>query len=405
MDDNYKIKMLVIGIYMNSAGTEKSFISFANCIDYDKYEVDLLLAKKEGALLEMIPTQVNVIEMEEYGDFFLMSGKNAVKTMMNCFVKQNPLTLFQILPYFLKIIFNPAKKTFAATRMWRDFMRRYIKPYDKKYDIAISYWGDRTMFYMVDKVNADKKITWLHFDYGNPPREDKLYLEYFSKCDKIVNVSETVDNALKEKLPDIADRCVVIENINDPKLIWDMGLRGDTFPDKHFKGKRLLSVIRIAKQKGIDMIPEVMAKLSKDGYDLRWYILGDGELSDKQKFINELLAYEVADRVILLGVTTNPYSFLRDADIYVQPSLYEGKPITVEEAKIMYKPIVATNYLSANEQLGGGRFGLITEISVDGLYKGIKRLLDDGDLRDDFTITLSKENFGNIYEMDKFYKL
>ena len=405
MDGNFKIKLLVIGIYMNSAGTEKSFISFANCIDYDKYDVDLLLAKKEGTLLDMIPKQVNVIEMEEYGDFFLMSGKNAMKTMTDCFVKKNPLALLQILPYFLKIIFNPAKKAFTATRMWRDFMRRYMKPYDKKYDIAVSYWGDRTMFYMVDKVTADKKITWLHFDYGNPPREDKLYLEYFSKCDKIVNVSETVDKALKDKLPEIADRCVVIENINDPKQIWDMGLRGDSFPDKHFKGKRLLSVIRIAKQKGIDMIPEVMAKLSKDGYDLRWYILGDGEIGDKQKFINELLAYEVADRVILLGTTTNPYSYLRDADIYVQPSLYEGKPITVEEAKIMYKPIVATNYLSANEQLDGGRFGLITDISAEGLYKGIKRLLDDEKLCDEFTMTLSKENFGNTYEMEKFYKM
>jgi len=405
MDDKPKIKMLVIGIYMNSAGTEKSFISFANCLDYDKYEVDLLLAKKEGTLLEMIPEQVNVIEMEEYGDFFLMSGKNAVRTMTDCFVKKNPLALFQILPYFLKIIFNPAKKVFTATRMWRDFMRRYMKPYDKEYDVAVSYWGDRTMFYMVDKVTAAKKITWLHFDYGNPPRENELFLEYFSKCDKIVNVSEAVDKALKEELPAIADRCTVIENINDPKLIWEMGLRGETFPDAHYKGKRLLSLIRIAKQKGIDMIPEVMARLVKDGYDIRWYIVGDGEIGDKQKFIESLLTYEVADRVMLLGTTVNPYSYMRDADIYVQPSLFEGKPITVEEAKIMYKPIVATNYVSANEQLDNGRFGLITEISVDGLYKGIKRMLDDGNMRDDFTITLSKQEFGNTDEMKKFYEL
>ena len=405
MSDKPKIKMLVIGIYMNSAGTEKSFISFANCLDYDKYEVDLLLAKKEGVLLELIPPQVNVIEMEEYGDFFLMSGANAAKTMMDCFVRKNPAALFQILPYFLKIIFNPKKKAYPATRMWRDFMRRYMKPVDKEYDVAVSYWGDRTMFYMVDKVKAAKKITWLHFDYGNPPRENELFLEYFNKCDKIVNVSEAVDNALKEELPQIADKCVVIENINDPKLIWELGLRGETFPDTHYKGKRLVSLIRIAKQKGIDMIPEVMARLVKDGYDVRWYIVGDGDIGIKQKFIEDLLMYEVAGRVMLLGTTVNPYSYMRDADIYVQPSLFEGKPITVEEAKIMYKPIVATNYVSANEQLDGGRFGLITEINAESLYKGIKRMLDDGDMRDDFTITLSKENFGNTDEMKKFYEL
>lgn len=405
MDSNKKIKLLFIGIYMNSAGTEKSFISFANCLDYDKYDVDLLLAKKEGTLLELIPKQINVIEMEEYGDFFLMSGKNAVKTMIDCFVKDNPTAIFSILPYFLKIIFNPATKAFTATKMWCDFMNRYMKPFDKEYDIAVAYWGDRTMFYMIDKIKAAKKITWLHFDYSNPPRDDELYLRYFNQCDKIVNVSETVDTALKQKLPQIADKCVVIENINDPKQIWDMGLRGETFPDKNFKGKRLLSIIRIAKQKGIDMIPEVMAKLVKDKYDIRWYILGDGEESEKHEFINNLMTYEVAHKVILLGTTTNPYSYLRDADIYVQPSLYEGKPITVEEAKMMYKPIVATNYLSANEQLDGGRYGIITDISVEGLYKGIKRMLDDDDLRDDFTILLSKQNFGNTDEMEKFNKL
>lgn len=400
-----KIKLLFIGIYMNSAGTEKSFISFANCLDYDRYEVDLLLAKKDGLLLDMIPKQINVIEMEEYGDFFLMSGSNAMKTMLNCFFKRNPLVLFRILPYLLKILFYPPKKSFTATKMWCDFMRRYMKPFDKEYDIAVAYWGDRTMFYMVDKVKAAKKITWLHFDYGNPPRDDKLYLEYFNKCDKIVNVSETVDMALKAKLPQIADKCIVIQNLNDPKQIWDMGLRGETFPDKHFKGIRLLSIIRITEQKGIDMIPEILMKLVKDGFDFRWYIIGDGEENEKRHFIDKLLTYEVADRLIMLGTTTNPYSYLRDCDIYIQPSRYEGKPITVEEAKIMYKPIVAANYLSANEQLDGGRFGMITDISVDGLYKGIKRMICDEKMRDNFTELLSKQNFSNVCEMDKFYKL
>lgn len=400
-----KIKLLFVGIYMNSAGTEKSFISFANCLDYDRYEVDLLLAKKDGVLLDLIPKQINVIEMEEYGDFFLMSGSNAIKTMFNCFVKKNPLTLFRILPYFIKILLYPSKKSFTATKMWRDFMRRYMKPFGKEYDIAVAYWGDRTMFYIVDKVKATKKITWLHFDYSNPPRDDKLYLEYFSKCDKIVNVSETVDTALKEKLPQIADKCTVIENLNDPKQIWDMGLRGETFPDKHFKGIRLLSIIRITEQKGIDMIPDILKKLIKDGFDFRWYIIGDGEENEKRNFIDKLITCEVADRLIMLGTTTNPYSYMRDCDIYVQPSRYEGKPITVEEAKIMYKPIVATNYLSANEQLDGGRFGVITDISVDGLYKGIKRMMCDEKMRDNFTELLSKQNFSNVCEIDKFYEL
>ena len=60
-----KIKLLIVGITMEPAGTEKSFLSFASCLDYDKYEVTLLLAKKSGLFLSMIPEQIRVIEMED----------------------------------------------------------------------------------------------------------------------------------------------------------------------------------------------------------------------------------------------------------------------------------------------------------------------------------------------------
>jgi len=365
--------------------------------------VDLLLAKKEGLLMEMIPKEINVIEMEEYGEMFLLTGKNAMKTIFNNFVKKKPLTFFEILPYFLKIILKPSKKAITATQLWVHLMKKYFKPFEKEYDVAVAYWGDRTVAYMCDKISAAKKIAWLHFDYNNPPGNNVFYEEYFPKCDKIVTVSQSVDQALKENLPSVAEKCVVMANIIDPKYIWDLALRGETFPDAYFKGTRLLSMIRLSQQKGIDMIPSVLAKLKSDGYDVRWYIIGEGE--DKPLLIEEAFRNEVADIMILLGTTTNPYSYLRDCDIYVQPSRYEGKPVVVEEAKIMYKLIVATNYLSAPEQLDNGRFGTLTEISVEGLYNGIKKLLDDETLCDNFTLTLSKENFDNTEEISKFYEM
>ncbi|MBQ8249838.1 MAG: glycosyltransferase [Clostridia bacterium] len=400
-----KTKMLVVGITMNCAGTEKSFLGFLSALDFERYDVTLLLAKEEGLLLDQIPANVKVQIMEKYGDMFLLSAKNAMKTMFDCFVKENPLSLFEIFPYFVKTLFTKGEKRAAhATKMWVHFMQK-MPEIKEEYDVAVAYWGDRTMFYMCDKVKAKKKIAWLHFDYANPPRDDSVYLPYFKKCDNVVTVSKLVDDSLKNKLPEIAERTVMMENITSPKQIWDLALVGDTFPDTHFTGKRILTVGRISDQKGLDLVVPVLKRLREDGFDLRWYVLGDGE-PDYKQYMSELLTSNgVADMMIFLGTTQNPYSYLRDCDIYAQPSRHEGKPIAVEEAKIMYKPILASHYLSAPEQLEDGELGVICEIDSDSIYEGIKRMLSDESFCDKLSETLKSRKFGNDSEIEKFYKM
>ena len=391
---------------MNVAGTEQSFLSFANCINYEKYEVDLLLAKNEGLFMDKIPEQINVRFMPEYGDLFLLSNKNAFSNLFNTFVKKNPLNLFSILPSFVKFVLFPKRKVKTATKLFCKLMKK-IAPVTGEYDAAIAYWGDRTMYYMLDKVpNAKKKIAWMHFEYSSDKYDDATYSKYFKSCDNIINVSTAVDDAIKLKFPEVADKCTVIENIKSVDFIRRQSLEQNTFPDiNHFKGLRILTVGRITEQKGIDMIPEILAKLKADNYDLRWYILGPGEESEKDKVINLALKYNVAEMLIFLGTTTNAYPFMRDCDIYVQPSRFEGKPISVEEAKIMRCPIVVANYLSAKEQTADGKYGLIADIDPVSLYEQIKIFIDNPSLREQFSKTLSFENFGNENEIEKFYEL
>ncbi len=399
-----KIKLLFLGITMNCAGTEKAFLGLANNLDYDRFDVTLLLAKAGGLMFDQIPKQIKVIEMPEYGEMFTLTGATAKKAIWNCYVKRNPLVLAGIFPYAVKSALFKKKRAFTAMRLWVRLMRK-MPPVPGEYDVAAAFWGDKTMFYMVDKVKARKKIAWLHFDYSNPPRDDKLYLPYFEKCDKIINVSKAVDDALKARLPQIADRCEVLENINDPKLIWDMALRGESFPDGWFTGKRILTIARICDQKGVDFIPPVLNRLTENGLPLRWYIVGDGDEADVNRLKMQALTCEVADKLFLLGTKTNPYGYMRDCDIFVLPSRYEGKPITVEEAKIMYKPILVSRYLSADEQLEGGRLGMITDIGEEGLYSGLKKLLGDPGLCDIYTERLSKLPRGNMDAVKRFEEI
>ncbi len=400
-----KAQMLVVGITMNCAGTEKSFLSFLSALDFERFDVTLLLAKREGMLIDALPPEVNVRVMEKYGDMFLLSGKNSARTLFNCFVRENPLTLFEILPYFTRILFAKGeRRASVATRMWLHFMRK-MPSVEEEFDVALAYWGERTMFYMCDKVKAKKKLTWLHFDYTEPPRDNEIYLPYFKKCDRTVTVSHAVDAALKDELPEIAERTVMMENIINPSQIRALSERGDTFPDTDFNGKRILTVGRIHPHKAIDLIVPILKRLREDGFTVRWYVLGDGDADYKQYISKRLTEAGVNDMAVFLGASQNPYTYLRDCDIYVQPSRTEGKPIAVDEAKIMCKPILVSRYLSACEQLENGSLGVICDIDCASIYEGIKKLLTDEALCDKLRKTLAERDFGNVREIEKFYKM
>jgi len=403
-----KKKLLFCGITMNCAGTEKAFLSLLDEIDFDRYDVDLLLAKKEGLLMPLIPKQVRVIGGMEYGEMFLLSSKNAIPVILRSVLKKSPLMIFPLIPYFFKIVLVPEKRSFTATRMWCRILRKFRSfseefGIDTEYDAALAFWGDRSMFYMCDKVKAKKKLAWLHFDYAHPPRDNELYLDYFNRCDYVINVSTACHEALVNTLPQIAEKCVMMENIRSPRQIRELADEGQTFTDTDFGGTRILSVMRICEQKGSDFIAPVLAKLVSEGHNVKWYIVGGGDDAAVAELKASAERAGISDRLTLLGTTDNPYGYIRDADIFALPSRYEGKPITVEESKILCKPIAVTNYLSAEEQLNMGEYGVIGGEGEEGIYTALKTLLTSPELRDALVEKLKDSDFGNSDEMNKFY--
>ena len=368
-----KKKMLVIGIMMNTAGTERSFLSFAEKIDYNKYEVELLLAKREGSFLHLVPPQIKVTEMGEYGEIFTINKSNAASVIKKLYLRKDPLFAVRILPHIINMKRGEPFRTYAANRIWLELMRE-MPPHIGEYDVALAYWGDRTMFYMVDKVRAKKKIAWLHFDYDEPPREDAVYFPYFSKCDKIVTVSKAIENSLAERLPVLCGKIATIENFINKREIREKAKEPCAYRDG-FSGKAVLSVGRLCEQKGFDLAIPAVARLCREGENLHYYIIGEGE-AEYTAFLRALIAEAGAGKCItLLPRTENPYKFMARCDVYLQPSRHEGKPITVEEAKILGKPLCVTEYKSAREQVARVKNAVICEISEAGIYEGLKEIL------------------------------
>ena len=107
----------------------------------------------------------------------------------------------------------------------------------------------------------------------------------------------------------------------------------------------------------------------------------------------------------MLGKKINPYPYIKMADIYVQPSRYEGKAVTVVEAQILGKPIIITNYATADSQIRKDIDGYICELSVEGIADGVEKLYKSKWIKENLAYRCRNSNYKNNYELEKLYLL
>lgn len=194
----------------------------------------------------------------------------------------------------------------------------------------------------------------------------------------------------------------VIYDINNPRLIIDMAYLGNGYEDQ-FNGVRILTIGRLAYQKGYDFALEACKKLKDKNINFRWYALGKGPLQKEiEDYINQ---NGLSEHFVLLGVKSNPYPYIKQADIYVQPSRFEGFGIAIAEARMLDIPVVTTRFDAVYNQMVHGKNGLIVDMNAEAITDGILQLLEDSSLKDEITKYLKAEKKGNIEEIDKVYEL
>ncbi|WP_319417987.1 glycosyltransferase [Virgibacillus necropolis] len=261
---------------------------------------------------------------------------------------------------------------------------------------------DFISYFVIHKIKAKKKIQWIHFDITKIGFDVNFATKLYKKFDKIFVVSNEAKNKLIELVPTIKKKSEVFLNLVSPKVIQDQSKEGKGFID-NFEGVRILTVGRLTTEKGQDLAIRVLARLVKEGYKVKWYCLGEGSSRSKyEKLINE---YNLQDKFILLGSDPNPYPYMDQCDIYVQPSRYEGYCITTLEARSLKKPIVATNVNGANEQIRNEETGLIVNIDESELYEGVKKLIKNKKLCNIFTNNLDKERINSTIELEKLFEI
>lgn len=362
-----KKQLLFVMESLRIGGAEKSLLTLLSLLDYDRYEVRLLLLEPKGELLGLLPPQVQLLDPDEGYTLFAKSRKLApLRFLARGDVRRawhSALYLAGCLGQRL------ARKPLYIG--WEHIAPLFSGP-ELEADAAIAYLERRPLYFTAQRVKARRKIAFIHNDYSRYPYDAALDARYFPEYDRIATVSEHCRQVLAQLFPQQVDKFLVIRNMVCPELIRQMAR---TAPEGMAPAGRkvLVTVGRLVEQKGYDQAIEVCAQLVKRGVDLVWYAVGEGP--ERPALERKIQQAGLSERFILAGAQTNPYAWMGRADVYVQPSRFEGFGITVAEAKVLGLPIVCSDIPEFREQLEGYpacRFASQPRL----LAEGILQLLD-----------------------------
>ena len=279
----------------------------------------------------------------------------------------------------------------------------YLPEIPGVYDLAISF--NDPHYIIGKKVSAKVKLAWFHTDASRIQFCDDIEKEMWGLSDYAVNVSENYKKAFDSTHPYLdTARSLVIENILSKKLILTRSTEFDANGEMaHGKSTTLLSVGRFCEAKNFDNVPDICRRLVADSLDVKWYLIGYG--GDEPLIRQKIHDAGMQDRVIILGKKDNPYPYMRACDLYVQPSRYEGKAVTVREAQLLGKPVVITDYATSASQLADGMDGVIVPMDNAGCAAGIAALLRDPIRMRQLSENCKERDYTNSAEVEKIYAL
>ncbi|MDD6447157.1 MAG: glycosyltransferase [Ruminococcus sp.] len=388
-------KILIVSHAMEIGGAERALLGLLESIDTQIYQVDLFLLRHEGELLKLIPNNINLLpEIPEYtvlerpmkqtlreGHFLLTASRLYGKLKAERFAKKN---------------------NFDVSAIAIEYSHKYTKKFMPKiqentiYDLAISFLTPH--YFVAEKVNANKKVAWIHTDYDFIDVDINSELSMWNKFDKIAAVSESVEQSFVKKFPSLKDKVFVFENIMSAKLIVTQSKDN---PKLSFSPENinLLSVGRFCHAKNFDNVPEICKIIRNNGLNVKWYLIGYG--GDENLICKKIQEENMQDYVIMLGKQENPYPYINMCDVYIQPSRYEGKCVAVREAQMLGKPVIITNYTTSSSQLNNGVDGIIVPMDNRSCGEEIAKILNNKELLEKIKSNCAKNDYSGFEEAKK----
>ena len=392
-------KILFVINTLGRAGAETAMCGMMDFFPAEKYEVYCYVILGQGELVEELPKHVILLN-RSYHKLSVLSGQGRLqmgKTVVKSFFRNGELLkkIKQMGQNYLEM--KKGRRIMLDKLLWR-VLSDGAERYPQEFDLAIAYIEGAAAYYVADHVNAKKKAAFVHISYARAGYTPGMDRGCYREFDRIFAVSDEARAGFLEVYPQYADKTRVFHNRIDRSRVLARAKEMGGFSDA-FHGIRILTVGRLTYQKGYDIAIRAMKLLKEEGVAVRWYVLGEGDQrASLERQIQELA---LAEDFLLCGAAANPYPYMRQCDLYVHATRFEGKSIAIQEAQILGCPIIASDCSGNREQLIDGEEGFLCRLEPEDIRDKILVLIKDARLREKFSKASSekKMNFDREQEL------
>lgn len=370
-------KVLFVIESLSGGGAEKVLSVLLKYIDKTKFDV---------TLCTIVDTGVYVDEVKQYVRYSSVLG--------------NPNHLSFIGKLWYAFLYKLVYQFLPLSWVYRFFL-------PKGNDIEVAFVeGFVTKLLACSTNKKSKKIAWVHIDllynpwtiaggiFKNEIEEQQAYKFYTN----IVCVSQTVKMNFEKKFPKCTNVLKIYNPLDVPSILQK--IQNLEIKYKNDKLIKFISIGRLVEQKGYDILLEIMNRLHQENFKFELVILGEGPM---HSVLNEyILQHKLSECVKLLGFTSNPYKYLSDSDCFICSSRSEGFSLAIAEAAIVGLPIISTYCSGPNELLDEGRLGLLVKNTPESLYAGIKQILQNPMLFNEYA--LKSKEIARRFDIEKSMK-
>ena len=385
-------KILIVNNNMQLGGVQKALVSLLHEIK-DQYDITLFLFSPDGPCYTDIPKEVKVVTAKSLYRCFGISQTEA-KGM-------GGLYLWRAAMAALTKLFGRGTAVFLA-----NLSQPKLKVH---YDAAISYLhsGGQKSFYggcnefVLRKVNATKKVTFLHGDYSrcgaNHPKTNRLY----QKFDLVAACSAGCRESFVHQLPDMAERCVVVPNCHNFEKMRINSQR-DTLTYEN-GAVHVLTIARLSGEKGVERAINAVAYAKAQGIHICYHIVGDGIERNALEALRDRL--KLGECVRFYGNQENPYRFLPGADLLLIPSYHEAAPLVIDEARCFGVPVLSTETSSAKDMITKRNLGWVCENSQEAISEALVEAVEDSAVLQEKKKTILQMECTNQEAVSAFYNI
>lgn len=356
-----KKSIIFVNNNMNIGGVQKSLCNLLKEIA-DDYDITLFLFSCTGEYMNEIPENISVKTCKGAYKYFGISQKECAS----------------ITDTLIRGLF-----AFITKLAGRNFVFKIMNLFQRKepgeYDYAISFLhdGNKKSFYggcnefVLSKINAKQKITFLHCDYNLCGGNYKINNNQYKKFDKIAACSDGCKHVFAKCVDIDPKKIFTVTNCNNYKRITEISNNEPFEYDNDYIN--VISVARLSSEKGIDRGIKGVANALKNGIRVKYHIVGDGmKRSELQSLCNDL---NIADSVVFHGNSDNPYRYMKNADLLLIPSYHEAAPLVIDEARCLGLPILSTETTSTRDMVLEAKSGWMCENSQEGIDKTLFEVL------------------------------